>query len=147
MGNQHEVRQLEPFLVRWGAAIPIKAGHWNELLAKTEELQRHSMFVAQSNGAFEIENMDYGPVRVERGGEFLAIKSGGKMWCGYRAFIDLLTSLARLLENAEVYVADEQDFVDRIVIRAGRLEYERVHSGSYFGLDDWPATSLPGATG
>ena len=143
VGNQHEVRQLEPFLVQWGAAIPIKAGFFDNLQGKMAELQRHYMFVERSDGAFQIVNLDYDSAHIERTGEFLCIQSGGKMWCGYRAFIDLLTSLAPQLENATLYIADEQDFVDRIVINAGSLKCERVHFGFGYPLDDWPATRTP----
>jgi len=45
------------------------------------------------------------------------------------------------LENARIYVAEEEDFVDRLVVFDGRLERTRVHSGSWCSLDDWPDTA------
>jgi hypothetical protein len=62
-------------------------------------------------------------------GEYLIIQSGGKMWCGYGAFIEHIRQLAPYLSDALFYINDEVGycgFLDEFRIRGGRLEYRRV---------------------
>ncbi len=143
MGNQHEVRQTEPFRVEAGAAIPVKAGHYEALLRKEEELHDYRMLLEESEGLLEFPNLDQQATRLERAGQFLCIQSGAKMWCGYRAFIAKLEQLSPHLEDAVFYIADEEDFVDRFSIKGGALQYKRVHSGGWYPLDDFPETRPP----
>jgi hypothetical protein len=147
MGNQHEVRQMKPFFVQWGAAIPIKPGQSKALLGTVTDLQDYRMRVEHSDGTFEIQNLDYENVHIERAGDFLCIQSGAKMWCGYQAFLTALSALAGFLDDALIYIADELEFVDQLVIGQGALQVTRVHSGSGCSLDDWPETRLPPPTG
>jgi hypothetical protein len=187
VGNQHELRQLEPFLVRWGAAIPVRPGRWAALVEQTAalhdppgvsdgrtcyHLRGYYMSLQRSDGSLAFPNLDADEARIDRPGEFLCIQSGAKMRCpsfpppppprtplerlfqgflrhvhqrmngGYKGFVNLLESLAPHLEDALLYVADEEDFVDRLAFSRGRLERTCVHSGYWCSLDNWPDTKL-----
>ena len=61
----------------------------------------------------------------------VAIQSGGKMWCGYVAFVGRVRELAPHLADALFYVGDEEDYIDEFRLSGGVLEYRRVHSGYY----------------
>lgn len=142
MGNQHEVRQLRPFVVRWGAAIPVRPGCFEALLSRFDELRDYRLIPIRSTGVLEFPNLDHANVHLERAGEFLCVQSGAKMWCGYEAFIAQVAELGPSLEDALFYVADEEDFVDRFSIQDGVLDHRRVHSGYGWTLGDFPDTRL-----
>jgi len=93
---------MEPYVVRWGAAIPIRPGHWRQLLDKTAHvheppgydpscteyiLRSYYMSLQRSNGVFGFSNLGDEDARIERSGEFLCIQSGGK--CGVRPSLHL----------------------------------------------------------
>ena len=179
---------MEPYVVRWGAAIPIRPGHWRQLLDKTAHLHEppgydpscteyilrsYYMSLQRSNGVFGFSNLDDEDARIERSGEFLCIQSGGKMRCSpfpspatpqrwfpkvlrsigkklfsqpledYHSFVAMLAFLAPHLEDALIYVADEERALYRLVISNGHLEHTTEVTDRWCPLDSWPDAQLP----
>jgi len=60
------------------------------------------------------------------------IQSGGKMWCGYGAFVDRVETLAPHLEDAHFFIGDEQYYIDELRIMDGELHYQCVHEPELF---------------
>lgn len=138
MGNQREIRQVEP---REGLGVVVRVRPdlvetVRAMLPFGEERFYTSFYPAGL--PIEFPNMD-GP-NVALGvlpGDHIAVQSGGKMWCGYEAFVQFVGQLAPCLEDALFYAGDECDYIDEFRIRAGRLEYQRVHEGGWLPVDDY----------
>lgn len=137
MGNQREVRQVSPrsglgviLLVRVGLATDAKR------LVDTLEQQSCYMHFCPAREPIEIPNLDstFDIRQSPSDRDHIAIQSGGKMWCGYENFIDHVRSLAPLLEDAQFFVGDEEDYIDEFSIVDGKLLYKRVHQGFWWGL-------------
>jgi hypothetical protein len=146
MGNQREVRQTKPFRVEHGAAIPIRDGQIDAVRDQIGQNVTFYMIPTSSDGYFSFPDLDYEDTTVDRKGDLLCIQSGGKMWCGYEEFVGKVRRIAQFLEYATFYIADEEDCVDRFVVRNGGLDYQRVHQGSWFPLDAYPETRSPTGT-
>lgn len=142
MGNQREIRQVEPrsSLGVVLKILPDKADAVRDLLGQFAKGHFYTLLIpAGESVAFP--NLD-GP-NVDLGllpGEHLAIQSGGKMWCGYEDFVDHVRQLAPFVEEGLFFVGDEEDYIDEFRIRSGKLNYSRVHSGSWWPVDDFLRT-------
>jgi hypothetical protein len=69
--------------------------------------------------------------------DHVIIQSGGKMWCGYEAFVDHIRALAPHLEGAHFFVGDEIEYIDEFRLCGGGLLYCRVHEGSWRPVDEF----------
>ena len=121
----------------YGAAISVRDGHMDALLELHDELYEFRMIPIRSHGAESFPNLDYEDRELPVPGDYLCIQSGAKMWCGYDRFCTEVATIAEHLEDATFYIADEEDFVDRFRIVDGGLQYERCHSGYWYGLEDY----------
>jgi hypothetical protein len=142
MGNQREIRQLLPFVVRWGAAIPIRGGQYDLLLSQHDRLHDYRMLVQRSQGTLRFPNLDYEDANVRRLGDYLCLQSGHKMWCGYEQWVAFLSDISPSLLDATFYVGDELGFIDRFDITKGHLDRERVHDDEWISLDRFPSTRI-----
>ena len=135
----HELAQIEPRRLQHGAAIPVRPDSVAALLDYLDGFDASRFYVhfAEIDGTHRFSNLDYEDTVVTGSGPHLIIQSGGKMWCGYDDFISKLRDLAPFVENATIFIADDNDFVDHLEFADGRLKYERVHSGSWFALEDY----------
>jgi len=73
-----------------------------------------------------------GPDRRVEGlhGGYLVIQDGGKMWCGYRNFVNHIRKLAPMLEDALFCIQDEDErFIDEFRIENRHLQYKRIQQG------------------
>jgi hypothetical protein len=138
MGNQREIRQVEPRRCL-GAVVRVRPGSADKVRVLLETLAGHYYTYFKPAGEpVAFPNLD-GP-DADLGvlaGDHVAIQSGGKMWCGYEEFVAHLGELAAYLEDALFYVGDEEDYIDEFRIRAGRLEYRRVHQGGWWAVEDF----------
>jgi hypothetical protein len=147
VGNQREIRQVEP---RQGLGVVIRIRPDCVAVVRASipfgsDLCYVSFHPEGVPIAFP--NLD-GP-EVDLGvlpGNHIVILSGGKMWCGYEQFVQLVHQLAPCLEDALFYVGDEVDYIDEFRICAGRLEYQRVHEGWWWSVEDYLQTTgkVPG---
>lgn len=139
MGNQRSIQQTEPFRCR-GAVLRVRPGAGPVV---ETWLDAHDRFYTHFYAAGEevsLPNLDGD--RTSLGGlpgEHVVVQSGGKMWCGYDAFVDNLRHLAPHLEDARFLVADERTRIDEVRVHAGRLLVERVYDGGWCRLDDFLA--------
>lgn len=69
--------------------------------------------------------------------DHVGITSGGKMWCGYDAFVEHVRELACHLEDAMFYVGDSEDYIDEFRLEAGVLHYRRVHEGFWLPVEEY----------
>jgi hypothetical protein len=138
MGNQREIVQVEPRKCR-GAALRIRIPHEATVIELVQRSQGHYYsYVVPAGSSVVIGNMDGPDTDLGvLGGRYIAIQSGGKMWCGYDAFVTHVRSLAEYVEDALFYVGDENDYIDEFQIRAGTLAYRRVHHGSWRPIEDY----------
>jgi hypothetical protein len=103
VGNQREIRQVSPREGR-GVVIPIQVGHSGEvrrLLGDVNQQCRFYTCFRPAGEPIEFPNMD-GPAVVlgSQSRDHAVIQSGGKMWCGYEAFVDHVRALATHLDDA-----------------------------------------------
>lgn len=134
MGNLREFRQLTP---RKGLAVvvPVRPGHTPDVervLGDPAERHRFYILLCPAGEPIDFPNLDGPDVRLgPLPFDCVAIQSGGKMWCGYEAFVTRVQELAPFLTDALFYVGDEEDYIDEFRLSGGVLEYRRVHSGYY----------------
>jgi hypothetical protein len=142
VGNMREIRQVEP-LQGLGVVIRIRpecVDRVRETIPLGSDLYYTSFYPA--GAPIEFPNLD-GP-DVDFGilpGDHIVIQSGGKMWCGYEQFVQLIGQLAPMLEDALFYVGDEVDYIDEFRISDGRLNYQRVHEGYWWSVRDFLRTN------
>jgi hypothetical protein len=139
MGNQREIIQIEPRKCH-GAAIRIRIDDINAIQALIEKGHFYTNLCLEGKPV-EFPNM--GDPDTHLGylsGNYLTIQSGGKMWCGYEAFVEHIRALSPFLEDALFYVGDEEDCVDEFRIQAGELHYQRVYEGSGSHLQSYLAS-------
>lgn len=139
MGNQREIRQVEP-RERLGVAIGVRDGcevEVERILAGYKSGHFYT-YLAAADEERTIHNMDVGDCglgRLRR--PTFIIQSGGKMWCGYDAFREHIATVSRYLTDALFLVGDEYDYIDEFRIADRTLQYRRVHSGYGMSLDEY----------
>ena len=138
MGNQREVKQTEPLLC-CGALLRIRPGAELKMRETLDALKsRFYTWVLDAEGPVSFPNLDGQDTEIgPQLGAFVVVQSGGKMWCGYPSFIEHISELAPLLEDAVFYVGDEEDYVDEFRIHSGGLFYRRVHEGGWVPVTDY----------
>jgi hypothetical protein len=140
MGNQREIRQVSP-REGLGVAIPVRAGcaaEFSRLLGDGRERHHFYTYFSRAGEPIRIVNMDGPDVAIDpQSRDHVVIQSGGKMWCGYDAFVDHVRTLAPFLEDALFYVGDEEDYIDEFRLSAGELHYRRVHAGGWRPVDEF----------
>ncbi len=62
------------------------------------------------------------------------------MWCGYENFVAHMQMLSPMLENAQSFVADEEDYIDEFLVVESELRYKRVQQGFRPDLEDYLST-------
>lgn len=140
MGNQREIRQVSPREGR-GVVIPVQVGHSGEvrrLLGDVDQQCRFYTYFRPAGEPIEFPNMD-GPAVVlgSQSRDHVVIQSGGKMRCGYEAFVDHVRALATHLDDATFFIGDEEDYIDEFRLSGGRLYYCRVHEGGWLPVDEY----------
>lgn len=144
MGNQRTVRQTEPFRCR-GAALRVRPGAGPVVDAWLDAHDRFYTHFCAAGEEVAFPNLDAEPTSLGRlPGEYVVVQSGGKMWCGYDAFVDNLRHLAPHLEDARFFVGDEQTRIDEVRVHASRLLVRCVYEGSWCPLDDFLRDHPPG---
>ena len=134
MGNQHEIIQVAPFRCH-GAALRIREAALERTRKAVLPGNHLYTYVVKEGEPLTIRNLDCADTSLGcQPGAYIAIQSGGKMWCGYDAFLDHLAGIASCLEDGLFFIGDELDFIDRIEIRNGELYRTRVHSGDWLDL-------------
>jgi hypothetical protein len=140
VGNQHEIRQVSP---REGLGVtiairPTCTPEVSRLLGDDDERCRFYTYVFPAGEPIKLPNLD-GPDMV-LGPQFrdhVVIQSGGKMWCGYEAFIERVRALAPHLEDVLFFVGDEEGYIDEFRLSGGVLHYRRVYQGEWRPLDEF----------
>lgn len=140
MGNQREIRQVAP-RDGLGVVIPIRAGctpALTKVLGGQENCFRFYTYKVAAGEAIAFPNLD-GPdiTLAPQSCDHLVIQSGGKMWCGYEAFVEHVRTLAPFLANAHFFVGDEEDYIDEFRLSDGVLHYRRVHEGGWVPVDEF----------
>ncbi|QQP95557.1 hypothetical protein [Lysobacter enzymogenes] len=131
MGNQRQIRQVSP-RDGVGVVIAVRAGGRGEVLRVLGDTSvRHFYtFFSPAGERIAFPNLDGPDVDLDpQDRDAVIIQSGGKMWCGYEAFVQNLHELAPFLEDAKFYVADEDWHVDEADLRDGALHFRRVGEG------------------
>lgn len=138
MGNQREIRQFSPRL-GISALISIRDGHATQVRAILGHDTAHFyMRLLPANCSMVLHNLDLGPVTLNAHAlETLHIQSGGKMWCGYERFQEVLSELAPHLHDATFFVGDEVSRIDRFDIAMGELLVTCVHDEYWIDLEDY----------
>jgi len=140
VGNQRAILQIEPRHCR-GAVIRVQPGYAEQVRTLLEPLAgEYYTYFRPAGSSVSFPNLD-GP-DVDLGilhRDHVVIQSGGKMWCGYDKFVDHIRGLASCLEDALVFVGDEEDYIDEFRIRDGQLHYRRVHQGGWRPVEDFLA--------
>lgn len=140
MGNQREIRQVSP-REGLGVIIPVRPGHASEvtqLLGDNDEQCRFYTYFQRAGDPIEFPNLDGPDVALSpRRQDHIVIQSGGKMWCGYEAFVDLVRALSPHLEDALFFVGDEEEHIDEFRLSGGGLHYRRVHEGCWRPVDEF----------
>lgn len=141
MGNQREIRQVSP-RAGLGVVIPIRERCSTDVLrvlGERDDWGRYYVYFCPSGEAIECTNMDGAldeNIFVEaQSRDHIVIQSGGKMWCGYDAFVERIRALAPNVEDALFYVGDEVDYIDEFRISDGVLQYRRVLEGFWYPVD------------
>jgi hypothetical protein len=141
MGNQREIRQVLP-RSGLGAILRVRAGqgaHVKNLIGTSRARGNFYTYFCPAGEPIEIPNMDTS-LDLRRDAsehDHVAIQSGGKMWCGYERFVAHVGHLAPLLEDAQFFVGDEEDYIDEFMLIDGQLRYRRVHQGGWWDLEDF----------
>jgi hypothetical protein len=145
VGNQREIRQVSP-REGLGVVIPIRPGHGADvsaLLGDQEKWCRFYTYFFPANEPIKFTNLDgpnvNGPdVALDsQPRDHVVIQSGGKMWCGYEAFVDHIRALAPHLEDGLFFVGDEVDSIDEFRLCGGKLLYRRVHEGGWQPVNEF----------
>jgi hypothetical protein len=139
MGNQRQIFQLSP---RKGPGVVIAVRNRHEpelrkLTGRANKLQHFYCILFEAGEAIQFPNLDGPDTSLSPiPSVCLAIQSGGKMWCGYEAFVEFLSSLAPHLEDARFFIGDELDYIDEFRITEGKLECNRIHKGGFRSLNE-----------
>ena len=149
MGNTHTIVQTVPHIVR-GAILTVENEavisffsdegspsyyHYND-----SEGRQFYIHLEIDKSRISFPNLDCKDTEISLSKRtYIYIQSGGKMWCGYESFVKIIDKLARYVSDSEFYIGDENDFIDKYVIENGALNYERVHSGSWYDVDKYLA--------
>lgn len=145
MGNWHEIRQLTPVL-RDGVAIHILDGYESSVLAIVNEYRPYHFYtyVAPAGEEHCIINMDATKADLGqlRHPAFI-IQSGGKMWCGYKAFRRHIESVASYLSDAAFLVGDEYGYIDEYRILDRKLEYRSTYWDDDYVISDYIREHYP----
>ena len=140
MGNQREIRQVSP-RDGLGVVVPVRLGQVGEvirLLGDLDEQGRFYTYFAPAGEEISFPNLDGPEVTIRpRPRDQIVIQSGGKMWCGYEAFVGRLRKLAPLLEDALFFVGDEEEYIDEFRLSGGELHYRRVHEGGWLSVAEF----------
>jgi len=140
MGNQLEIRQLWP-REGLGVVIPVRSGCANEVIQRLgtfEEQCRFYTYFSSKGTPVEFPNMDGPNVSLApQPHDHVVIQSGGKMWCGYNAWVERLGALAEYLEDSLFFVGDEEFYIDEFQLSNGKLHYCRVHEGGWRPLSEF----------
>ncbi|HLK59628.1 MAG TPA: hypothetical protein VKU00_23915 [Chthonomonadaceae bacterium] len=140
MGNQHEIQQVSP-REGFGAVIRVRPSHAHEVRRLLDEARDRGTFYTLFRPAGEpidFPNLD-GPYVIlgPQQSDHVIIQSGGKMWCGYEAFVDHVRMLAPHLEDTLFFVGDEEYYIDEFRLSGGQLHYHRVHQGYGWPVADY----------
>lgn len=141
MGNQREIRQTSP-RNGFGVTLCVRVGRGAEakhLIDDQNLIARFYSYFCPAGEPIEIPNMDSAcNIRQDASDrDYIAIQSGGKMWCGYEKFVAHVRLLAPALEDAQFFVADEEDYIDEFLIVDGELRYKRVQQGFCPDLEEY----------
>ena len=138
MGNQRVIRQVTP-REGLGVTIAVRAGFAGQvvrLLGDRDEESRFYTYFYRAGDPIEFPNLDGPGVALGvKARDHVGIQSGGKMWCGYEAFVDKVRALAPYLEDARFFVGDEENYIDEFRFADGVLHYCRVHEGGWVPLE------------
>lgn len=149
MGNQREIRQVSP-RKGLGVVIRVRPGHSDEvtqLLGDNNEKCRFYTHFHPAGEPIEFPNMDGPNVALgPQSQDHVVIQSGGKMWCGYEAFVTHVRALAPHLEDALFFVGDEEEYIDEFRLSGEELCYRRVHEGGWRPVDEFIRSSSLGST-
>jgi hypothetical protein len=149
VGNQREIRQVSP-REGPGVVIPVRLGHASEvnrLLGDNDEQCRFYTYFRPAGEPIEFPNLDGPDVALgPHPRDHVVIQSGGKMWCGYEAFVDRVRALAPHLEDALFFVGDEEEYIDEFRLSVGELRYRRVHEGGWRPVDEFIQSQGLGGT-
>ena len=149
MGNQREIRQTSP-RSGLGALLCVRVGRGADvkrLIDDWNQAARFYTYFFPAGEPFEMLNMDFAcSIRQDAlDRDYLVVQSGGKMYCGYENFVTHIRMLAPMLEDAQFFVADEEDYIDEFLVVDGELRYERVHQGSSPYLEEYLSSRrIPG---
>ena len=140
MGNQREIRQVSP-RDGLGVAISVRPGHATDitrLLGDIDEQCRFYTYFYPAGVPVAFPNLDGPDVSLgPQPCDHVVIQSGGKMWCGYDAFVDRLRALAPHLSDAHFFVGDEEEYIDEFRLSTGHLHYRRAHEGGWRPVDEF----------
>ena len=140
MGNQREIRQVTP-REGLGVALKVRDGASADvslIMGDKSEWHRFYTHICPAGEPISFPNLD-GPSVTLRPTlrDVVVIQSGGKMWCGYEAFVERVRALAPCLEDALFFVGDELDYIDEFRLSNGELHYRRVHEGGWRPVDEF----------
>lgn len=139
MGNQREIQQVSP-AQRLGVVIPIREGSAALVAAilAPHDRGRFYTYLIEPNMPCSIPNLDGDAIHVgsEQTAQ-LVIQSGGKMWCGYKAFGHHIAQLAPYLSDALFFVGDDTGEIDKFHIEQGKLSIHRVHTGPWISVEEY----------
>jgi hypothetical protein len=140
VGNQREIRQVSP-REGLGAAIRVRPSQSDEVRKLLDDATERGTFYTHLSPAgerIEFPNLDGPDVSLDpQPCDHIVIQSGGKMWCGYEAFVGHVSSLAPYLEDALFFVGDEEDYIDEFRLAGGELHYRRVHQGGWLPVSEY----------
>ena len=145
MGNQREIRQIEP-CSRLGVCIPVSEGKAGVVrsIVDSHSIGHFYSYLYDVGAEQSIPNMDGADsdLGVLVNPAFV-IQSGGKMWCGYPSFTQHITEVSPYLSDATFLVGDEEDYIDEFEIRSGSLKVTRLVSGFWMSVEDYIADYYP----
>jgi hypothetical protein len=140
VGKQWEIRQVSP-REGLGVVIQVRPRHTDQvtkLLGDKDEQCRFYTYFTPAGELIKFPNLDGPNVEiVPQAGDHIVIQSGGKMWCGYEAFVDHMRALAPHLEDTLFFVGDEEEYIDEFRLTAGEPRYRRIHKGGWRPVDEF----------
>ncbi len=156
MANCRTIRQVSP---RAGLSVviavrPGRAAEVDRLLGDPDERFRFYIHLIPAGQPIEFKNLvggyvDLGPQPQDH----VIIQSGGKMWCGYEAFVERVRSLAPHLEDALFFAGGGEDFyIYEFRLSGGELHYRQLPEWNWQdvealipspGVSEGPDSALP----
>jgi hypothetical protein len=120
-----------------GVVLAIIAGESAKVAALLGTRIGYYIYFAPADKPISFDNLAGPDVDLGiREGDHIVIQSGGKMWCGYENFVELVRELAHSLEDSLFYVGDQEVcYVDEFRIQNRCLQYRRVHQGTYLPVE------------